>query len=381
MATVRPEEGSASLDERVDMAEAIVCPNCRKAFRFKAELVGKRTKCPSCGVPFVAQAPGAAARRPDEPVWEPGPEIPLATFAEEATNPPPVPQIVARPRPPKPPRRPLEALTDRQRAVLKLGFTFIAFGVLALVLPLFGLQFRKLEKLGENAWIAGPVFITLGGVICGLVMLRRYVRVFKWMALIAGGGVAAFVVLCIVVLVVVGPRRGGARSTSNPPAPGLGSGSGSAAQARGRSSPSAHDRSTESGRPRSSVPGSTADSQGPERPSPRSSGRRSEVPRPGDSPWPAYEGMVRQHGAQAVVRIEITGGGSRIHSEVSKWYLGAFSSHPRPARFTSSREGVIYLVMAPVEDLDELVRKITFGSVTSVDKEERIIHVGGQSER
>jgi hypothetical protein len=55
-----PRRGSAiAAGERpADVALEAQCPNCRKRVTVEAKDVGKRTRCPSCGAPFVAAFPG-----------------------------------------------------------------------------------------------------------------------------------------------------------------------------------------------------------------------------------------------------------------------------------------------------------------------------------
>src|SRR5690349_16599770 len=88
--------------------------------------------------------------------------------------------------------------TSGQRFAFKLGVRFLIFGVAALILPLFGLQFRKLEKLGDAAGIAGGVF-AVGGA---LLMLGAYLGRRAW--LIAAVGIPALLLLAVGFFFLVG---------------------------------------------------------------------------------------------------------------------------------------------------------------------------------
>lgn len=103
-------------------------------------------------------------------------------------------------------------MTDRQRFWLKIGLTCAAMGVAALILPHFGLQFRKLQKLGPNAAAGAWTLIALGGVLCLPALLRIRLRM---MAAIAGG----VVVVGFVLMMGLGWLLSRSRSMPGPPPP------------------------------------------------------------------------------------------------------------------------------------------------------------------
>lgn len=60
------EVGGGTLHDEGDMGEAVTatCPACGNAMRVRAELLGKRVKCPGCGASFLAAGPAPAATTP-----------------------------------------------------------------------------------------------------------------------------------------------------------------------------------------------------------------------------------------------------------------------------------------------------------------------------
>lgn len=79
---------AVSYSEGDDMGEAVTatCPACGNAMRVRAELLGKRVKCPGCGASFAAAKPTPAAVAPETPavaVGGPGvaPETPAVRAA------------------------------------------------------------------------------------------------------------------------------------------------------------------------------------------------------------------------------------------------------------------------------------------------------------
>lgn len=361
------------------MAEAIICPHCRHAFRYKPELVGKRIKCPHCAESFIVQAPTPAAPPAPNRFQSPEPEIPLAAWSETESTPPSVPSM---PPTARPQRRAPQPWTDKQRFALRVGWMCIAFGALSMVLPLFGLQFRKLERLGDDAWKAGLGVMGLGVLLCGGAALRRYLpslRLFRFVAYLAGGGAALIVILIVLAFALGGRGRSPARP--NLPSPNV------AAPGPNRSAPpSRRERSADAPRPsqaqraaQDARPGATPRAERDSLPGQGSRSAQASRPslagRPERDPWPAYASVVRQHGENAVVRIEVANADARTHGAVSRWFVEAFPRDLHPTRMISMRQGTLYVVAAPFKDLDALVKQITFGKVKSVDAEQRIIHV------
>ncbi len=71
------------------MPNTIYCPSCNRMLRVPDELVGKKVKCPSCGMIFIASAEGASPTAPSSP--------------EEVFKMEPAPAMPRRPAPPGPP--------------------------------------------------------------------------------------------------------------------------------------------------------------------------------------------------------------------------------------------------------------------------------------
>src|SRR5215203_3577731 len=167
----------------ISMPEEIDCTSCAGRFAVKTFLRGMRVKCPHCGAQFGAQTTAteseASAVMPGrqvepaidllsepEPAWQPEP--PRDEYDDVADD----QTIVPAPLPPAPAapakkRRKVKVLVYRpkardaadgggemtpgQKGALRFGISLAVFGLALLILPLFGIQFRKLANLGENA--------------------------------------------------------------------------------------------------------------------------------------------------------------------------------------------------------------------------------------
>jgi predicted Zn finger-like uncharacterized protein len=153
------------------MPEIIGCPECSRKLRVPDDLLGKRVKCPTCGLTFTAELPGP-------------PPAPPRPYEAEAPPPPP-----KEPAPPVRRRRPLDDEDDddyddlprrrrrrvRRDAVPHRGTLILVLGILSIVLCGF---------FGPVAWVMGHNDLneiragrmdpdgegtTRGGEICGMV--------------------------------------------------------------------------------------------------------------------------------------------------------------------------------------------------------------------
>jgi hypothetical protein len=122
------------------MPFTIECPQCQRKLNVPETLLGRRVKCPSCGVEFEASETPSASAPPPAPAEEPG-----YGFAEEPVSAPP-------PRP-----EPLDFDEDygvpRERRRPHRGATILTLGILGLVMsccPLMG-------------WILGGCAMSMGG--------------------------------------------------------------------------------------------------------------------------------------------------------------------------------------------------------------------------
>jgi hypothetical protein len=205
------------------------------------------------------------------------------------------------------------------------------FGVLAHVLPLFGLQFRKLAALGASGSAAGTWLIVLGA------FLVLYVWALKGRMIRVVIGAAALVVLGIVGLMVIGYIESH-RFPRTAPAP-MGP----------------------MGMPGPMQPG------GPGMP-PNFPGR----PPIGEHPRMDYDYFVKQYGAEHVVRVTFKGAAevdmsATVRSRVESWTK---ESKPKAWRVSTSGE-TPELIMAPVDDLDGSAMRLDVGTATSTDPAER----------
>jgi hypothetical protein len=228
-------------------------------------------------------------------------------------------------------------------------------------LPLFGVQFRKAVRLGENAWIGGVGLIVMGVLTGGGVLFRRELgvagrglavalRYAIRVALVLSGLAVGVLVLgaFLVRFGILGTRRH--HPAAMPPA---------AAPVFVRQGPA--------GGPQPGGPWGPA--RGP-------SGPR--VP-----PWaddPAKPGQIERwragFGAVQFARVRVIGTAGLADPEALARRLGS-SRDPSPDQAMStliSRDRVDVL-LTPVGDLDALAAKIDFGTVTGIDRQKRLITV------
>jgi hypothetical protein len=324
------------------MADAIVCPSCGKRFAFKPSLVGRRVNCPGCRHPFMVSAPSAP------PAMDPPPiDDAFAVAEDEPIAPPPLPRAsrattvasVAQPVSYKSKANDSPAnWTLGQKFALRLGTSLMVFGAAALILPLFGLQFRKLQAAGDNAQSIAIGLIVLGAVIdLAALAMRR----LKMALMIVGGAIAAFVLLIVGLAFMFGhPRR--PAFAPPPPMP---------------SSPGGW-----SGAPPRYAPGSPTGS-----PSGSSFA-------PG--PRVTHESLVEQFGEENVVKVNITMP-DRKAARDGKFrikVMGIFRSCGAKSSTITGPDNVMLCETAPIKDLDALAAAMTFGDAT-VDKATRTISV------
>jgi hypothetical protein len=228
-------------------------------------------------------------------------------------------------------------------------------------LPHFGLQFRKVARLGENAWIGGVGLIAIGVIMGGLVLFRRELGVagrglavaLKYaiqVALVLFGfavGVLVFGAF-LVRLGILGTRRH--HPPAMPPA---------AAPEFVRQGPS--------GGPQPGAPWGPA--RGPSGPP---------VP-----PWaddPAQPGQIERWraGFRAVqfARVRLIGTAGIADPEALARRLGSLRDpSPDQSMSTSISHDRVDVLLMPVGELDALAAKIDFGTVAGIDRQNRLITV------
>ena len=274
------------------MTQAIRCPSCGKRFTVRSELIGKRLRCSACKEPFTADPDG---------------ELHLAPPAAAPSSPAPVravshPAIV-------PPRQRASPSADRppiRMGLLKLGGSFVTFGVLALILPLFGIQLRKINMIAESGGdpiTAAFIFIGFGGLLCLLAIMRRYGR---RIAAIGGG-----IVLLLFILPMGRGRLGCGRSAHPTPS-----------------------------------------QLGPAFPDHR-------IP----SVPVTYEGMVKAYGSGRVVRVIATTASNRVAKDPAL-YKKLWAALQAGGAFTGTSSPVgtrLEFIAAPVEDMDVVARNLPSG--------------------
>ena len=153
------------------------CPRCHGVVKVPIKYLGKRIKCPKCAFVFRA---GQKQLEEVEIVAELDEEA-APTFAAPipASYAPPMPLTSSQPLPPsrpatpyrskmaKRPAKPQGEMTESDSNWQSTGIFLLILPVIATVLPLAGLQLRKLARLGELAPLAALVAGLVGvGMIC-----------------------------------------------------------------------------------------------------------------------------------------------------------------------------------------------------------------------
>lgn len=234
-------------------------------------------------------------------------------------------------------KRPIDAeWTPKEKFWLRFAGSIAVAGVLALVLPAFGLQLRKLQKLGDNAWIVGIVLLIIAAISAGITFIRHYghganaarqaFQRFKWIAL---GGVASVVVL-VVALVIFAKMRGSSTSRN---------------------------WNEQAGVPPPDF--------------------RKGPPAPFSPPMPkGPPDLVTQYGEHRVVRIVLVGAeGLDVTAKIRA--IAPQLADPGSGRswHSSQHRGQPMVTIAPVADLEALVNRIDFGTVGEMDRENRTVTV------
>jgi hypothetical protein len=374
------------------MPVPLTCPTCRKRLVVRDELRGRRVKCSACATPFdVPRVPAycVAGTETTNPLDDPPAPAAYAVaedrIAGAAAVPPPLPRSAA---PPPPAQRVVKPdWSSRERFFLRTGLQVLAVGVLALVLPLFGLQLRRLHAAGEHAGAVGAGLVVLGALASGVVLLRRATlrparegtfRVPTPYLVAAVAAIPAACVVSVVVAIVIHlPRR---PTAIRPPA---GPGAPRQAPPGAGAGPSVTPPFPPSITPPPLAPGdSPAARRPPVRPSP-----------PNDTPadpsrrdWIAAQrdaSVVRQFGADRVARVIVTGlPASPVIDRTLENKVTALLPRGR-RRLSTSRyaDGRVLLIAAPLEDLSALERALDVGTITAVDRDSRTIHLTVDSSR
>ncbi len=204
----------------------VVCPQCRLGTEMPADTVGKKLRCKNCKEIFRAVDSGVNSAvestplvvPPDQalPAEPPLENIPLESLGTPIPQPATPAAATAHshwaPRPAKHGRRTTptklakktasyswDALDESEQGLIKTGCWLVGLGVLAMILPSFGLTLKILVLIGDFAPIVG-VLAALGGAGCLAAGFQR----FPLMAAGAGGSISiASVVLCVVVMIPV----------------------------------------------------------------------------------------------------------------------------------------------------------------------------------
>ena len=160
-----------------DTRKKFSCSKCHGVVNVPIKYLGKRIKCPKCAFVFRA---GQKQLEEVEIVAELDEEA-APTFAAPipASYAPPMPLTSSQPLPPsrpatpyrskmaKRPAKPQGEMTESDSNWQSTGIFLLILPVIATVLPLAGLQLRKLARLGELAPLAAMVAGLVGvGMIC-----------------------------------------------------------------------------------------------------------------------------------------------------------------------------------------------------------------------
>lgn len=304
---------------------AVECPGCGARLRTKAANAGRRMPCPKCradiGVPGTP--PASAARGADR---APG----GGAIGASAKG---------------PWWRPRETWTAVDRFWHRLGVTLVIFGALAHVLPLFGLQFRKLAGLGKAAPTAGTGIAVLG------VFLVAYVWMLKGKLFRVLVGAAAAVIVGFAALVVIGYF----------------------ASHRGRSFPTPPQLP---GPPAGSAPWTQGTPGGPGAYGPPGASSGWTPPGARERPVMDYDGFVERFGAERIARITFVGAegvdiGKVINERILSW-----EAMTRPGAWFVRTRGVNKeMTAAPVDDFEAFAGRLDVGSISGTNAGERRVTI------
>ena len=156
----------------------VSCPHCEKTLVMKAELAGRRVKCPQCQTPFTASASGAVAEAAPKSAPKPKPAAtpaavglaasPVATrppSAGQRSWKPPVVEDDDTPSPVKKPKKKKSRSSSTSDAFGPGMMRGMAFGMVAAVLCAIGWALVGAATGMQIGWLAWGV-----GVLCGFAV-------------------------------------------------------------------------------------------------------------------------------------------------------------------------------------------------------------------
>ena len=187
----------------------VPCPGCSKRLKVPASAAGKKVRCPACQAPFKMPETTQPAVEVEALPTSPAPEMP-----DPLALPPlePVSNIPAQYQQPRqatakktPSRRQQfqkskkqarQQQDDEDNKWASFGYTLIFLAIASSILPLFGLQIRRLRIAGEYAPLMG---MALGLIGCVLVSVGYKGRGAK-----VSGGIAGGLALLVIMVGAVG---------------------------------------------------------------------------------------------------------------------------------------------------------------------------------
>jgi hypothetical protein len=215
------------------------CASCDRSYTVKDEHGGKTARCKQCGA--TMSIPRAK--------WEEAEEIGLAPMSafDDLPGPSPSSSSADRDEPMPPPRRPgkVQASSTSSKSggkepfttpeqLRRMGIGFLILGAGVIILPLFGLQFRRAQNISPGDQVPfGIGFAALGGLLVAISLMmgrskgRRSPSERPGFALL--GKVVAFgclgvlgliglVIVLAIILPAIASRRGG-NQVAQAPAP------------------------------------------------------------------------------------------------------------------------------------------------------------------
>jgi len=180
------------------MSYEIACPHCAQRFAAQERMAGKTVNCPTCGqgfqVPAAPEVGSSAALTP----LPPKPQSDLGSLLDELPEEMPATRVL----PSTPVRKSAAtgsagrtwseapAMSEDDKKLLSYALYALFIGLGMLILPHFGLQFRRLARLGAALPIVAAVVTSLGGVMLFYALRQRLVVAF---GALAGTALALFV--------------------------------------------------------------------------------------------------------------------------------------------------------------------------------------------
>ncbi|MBN1591062.1 MAG: hypothetical protein JW888_16230 [Pirellulales bacterium] len=178
----------------------VACPGCGTQYPLKPEYAGKTVRCKRCGQTFRMP-------EPSPPAAEVPPPQDMTSLLDESLSAPSGDVSSATTLAPLPKPAKAKAKTtakgssdESDNKLLGWGITVSLLGIGSLILPLLGLQFRILARIGADHPVVGIVMTLIGALLVCIGLLREH---GFFAGLLGGGGVVGVLLVTVVFVIAV----------------------------------------------------------------------------------------------------------------------------------------------------------------------------------